>query len=133
MTISLTICLVSLFALAMLVFNKNSELQKGAPMFRVGNENTDETLLNLWNIFVYTATHASINSIKSMIQSFVLAFERLFINQFEAISKRFAVFGDIVTGRDIPKNRGSVSFFLKNIESRDGIKKTGSIKDKMVR
>lgn len=133
MTISLTICLVSLFALAMLVFNKNSEMRNGAPIFRVGNENTDETLLNLWNIFVYTATHASVRSIRSLVRSTIIAFERLFINQFEVISKRFAVFGDIVTGRDIPKNRGSVSFFLKNIESRNGTKKTGSIKDKMVR
>ncbi len=136
MTISLTICVLSLFALATLVWNKNSELSKGAPMFRIGNESTDETLLNLWNIFVYTVTHVSISSMRNLLHSAVIAFERLFINQFENVTRRFAVFGDIVTGRDIPKNRGSVSFFLKNIESREGAinaKKTGTIEDKMVR
>lgn len=126
MTISIIIFSLSLIAFFMLVMNKSREINTGSPMFKLGSESSDETLLNIWNIIVYTVTHATARSIRHSAYRSVVAVERFVLRQFDRLSSRFSMFGDMVTGRDIPKNRGSVSFFLKNIESHKG--KTGSFK-----
>jgi hypothetical protein len=116
MTTALTIFAVSLAAIFMLAANKNKEIKTGQPRFKIGGNDSDLWLSEVWNVLVYTITHASVRGIRQVAYRSVISFERLVINQFNRFSHRFALVGEIVTGRDIPKNRGSVSLFLKKIE-----------------
>ncbi len=118
MTIALTICAASFIALALVILNKSRELSRGAALLRMGSRHTDELISRSWDSFVYTVTHVSVREARHLLYRAVISCEKLFIRQFDKVSGRFAIVGDIVTGRDIPKNRGSVSFFLKNIETR---------------
>jgi hypothetical protein len=116
MTIALTIFCISLMAVIMLTANKSKEIKSGRAMFSIGSRGSDEWLSEVWNVLAYTITHASVRSIRQLANRSVISVERLVIRQFDRFSHRFAVVGEIVTGRDIPKNRGSVSLFLKKIE-----------------
>lgn len=116
MTTALTIFCISLVAVFILTANKNKEIKTGQAMFSIGGRGSDEWLREVWNVLVYTVTHASVRSMRQLAHRSVISFERMVINQFNRFSHRFAVVGEIVTGRDIPTNRGSVSLFLKKIE-----------------
>ncbi len=116
MTISLITCAVSLIALATLAMNKQRDLDGKTAMFRVGSPSTDSYIAATWKSVVYMVTHVSVQSCRRMVQQATINLEGFFIKNFDKLGRKFTVVGDMVTGYDLPKNRGSVSFFLKNIE-----------------
>lgn len=115
MTISLISCAISLAALIVLGANKQKELN-GRHAFKIGNQSTDSRIAMMWNSMVYMVTHVSVQSCRRVAKRAILNTEGFFIKRFENMGNRFSVVGNAVTGYDLPKNRGSVSFFLKNIE-----------------
>jgi hypothetical protein len=116
MTTALIIFGISFVAVLTLAANKSKEIKTGRPMLSIGGAGSDEWLREVWNVLAYTITHASVRSVRQLTYRSIISFERLVISQFDRFSHRFALVGEIVTGRDIPKNRGSVSLFLKKIE-----------------
>ena len=116
MTISLISCAVSLLALLVLSMNKQRELDGKSALFRIGSHSTDGKIARAWNSMVYMVTHVSVQSCKRVARRAILNAEGLFIRQFENFGQRFTTVGNAVTGYNLPRNRGSVSFFLKNIE-----------------
>lgn len=113
---SLILCAISLIAIAAMVKNKQKELSGDKPMFNIGSHSADSVIASTWNSMVYMITHVSVQSCKRLGKQVVHGVERFFISKFEQLSQRFSGVGDMVTGYDLPRNRGSVSFFLKNIE-----------------
>ena len=85
-------------------------------MFTIGSRSTDSVIATTWNSVVYMITHVSVRSCERIAKQAVFKVERFFISKFEQLGQRFGVVGNMVMGYNLPRNRGSVSFFLKNIE-----------------
>jgi hypothetical protein len=98
------------------LFNKHKELKDGKGIFNIGNTQTDLRVNEGYDKFVDLVHHLTISTLKQYVQKATLYIENYFIKLFHYITRRFFSFSNIITGQNIPKNRGSVSFFLKNIE-----------------
>ena len=116
MTIALTILCLSFLAMATLLWNKNSQMTTGRTLLSVSTPERDARLEQWFQKFAYQITHVSYTSIKNTLHDWLVAVENFFLRIFVRLGKRFHTIGEIVRGKNIPKNRGSVSFFLKNIE-----------------
>ncbi len=105
------------FALSVLVLlNKHRELEKGRGYFKLGDSSSDLKLINRYERLLDLIHHLTISTAKQYIQKITVNVENYSIKLFHYLSKRFYSLSNIITGHNIPKNRGSVSFFLKNIE-----------------
>lgn len=116
MTIIYTILIVSFIGMSILTYAKMGELSTGRNMLNISTPERDHKLRTLWQSIVYHITHVSLQSIKEGFHDGIVAAENFFLRIIVKLGKNFSSLGDIVRGKDIPKNRGSVSFFLKNIE-----------------
>lgn len=116
MIIALTLLILSLAISAFILWNKKREAEYGEPFINIGNEKVDQTVYDTTELVIYTVTHASVNGIKKLFRKMVISIEKYIITIYRIITDRFINIGDMVTGKSIPKNKGSVSFFLKNVE-----------------
>ena len=116
MIITLTSTIVGAILLVTLYQNKKREVVRGKGFFTIGNERTDQRLSYIYRSLADYASALHPVALKSFVVRMVIKAERFALGLFERFSQRFSIVGDMVTGKDIPKNRGSVSFFLKNIE-----------------
>lgn len=116
MLIALTILCVSFIAMLVVVWNKSAEMTTGKTMFRISTPERDARIEHWFDRTMYRITHVSYTSLKNKLHDLLVAFESMFLRIFVRLGKRFHTIGDIVRGKNIPKNKGSVSFFLKNIE-----------------
>lgn len=116
MNIALTIFSVAFVLGAFILLNKRREMSQGKPWISMGGPELDQAVYDAVEFFIYVTTHASVKRAKQLFMKAVHSSEKLFLGVFERVGHRFAIVSDIVTGKDLPKNRGSVSFFLKNIE-----------------
>lgn len=112
-----TILVVSFFGLAFLTYNKMLELTTGKNIVKISSPARDQKLKHAWNRFVYQITHVSWKSIKRRSYKIMVSIENYFLKVIIKLGKKFSTLGDIVRGKNIPRNRGSVSFFLKNLEN----------------
>ena len=116
MIITFTSTIVGAILLVALYLNKKREVVRGKGFFSIGSERTDQKLSNLYEGITSYISVLRPHALKSLIGRMVVKAEQFAVGVFEKLSRRFSVVGNMVTGKDIPKNRGSVSFFLKNIE-----------------
>lgn len=119
-----TLLIVSCLSALLMLANKQKEVKTGKAVLKIGSSNTDNALKRLWMTSVDTLSHVHPSNTKQTVQRSMVELEKHIMNVFHRLSHKFSVVGDVVTGRDIPRNRGSVSFFLKNIEDS---KKQGSL------
>ncbi|HEY1037209.1 MAG TPA: hypothetical protein VGE62_01345 [Candidatus Paceibacterota bacterium] len=116
MNLALTIFAVAFVLGAVILLNKRREMSRGKPWFFIGGSELDQAVYDAVEFFIYVTTHASVKRTKMLFRKALLSAEKFFLGAFERIGHRFGIVSDIITGKDLPKNRGSVSFFLKNIE-----------------
>ncbi|MES3005957.1 MAG: hypothetical protein V4664_03360 [Patescibacteria group bacterium] len=116
MTTALTILCVSFIAMAVVVWNKNTQMSTGRTNFRISTPERDAHLEQWYNRIMFQITHVSYGSLKKTLHDMLVAVENFFLRIFVRLGKRFHTIGDIVRGKNIPRNKGAVSFFLKNIE-----------------
>ncbi len=121
---------ISLIAIAVMLMNKQREMKGNKALFSVGTESTDSRIATLWSSMVYMVTHVSVQSCKKLTRQAMLKAEAFFIENFETVARKFSLVGDMVTGYDLPRNRGSVSFFLKNIEDHKRMTRKVAVKVK---
>lgn len=127
MTLSLTLAGISLVVIAAMLMNKQRELKGSSTLFSIGGEKTDSRIAGAWSSMVYMVTHVSVRSCKKLTRQATLAAEAFFIENFETVARKFSTVGNMVTGYDLPRNRGSVSFFLKNIEDHKRMTRTQKV------
>ncbi len=108
--------IVSLGILSLMIYSKKKENITGKKTVRVGTDTTDRALKTVYYLLCDKVDVLHPNRLKNTLRRVVIRIERGSMTVFHRFSHKFSVVGDVVTGRDIPKNRGSVSFFLKNIE-----------------
>lgn len=116
MIIALTILCFSFVAMAVVLWNKNSQVTTGRAFFSISTPERDARLEEWYDKAVFQLTHVSYASVRNILHNALVAVENFFLSIFVRLGKRFSTIGDIVRGRNIPRNKGSVSFFLKNIE-----------------
>jgi hypothetical protein len=116
MIITSTIAIVSLVLMLYILVHKSRELRTGKILLNIGNQQSDLVVRRLKATLVEKAAIAHPENGRSVLRRLIIEIEKQSMNLFHRLSHRFSMVGDVVTGRDIPKNRGSVSFFLKNIE-----------------
>lgn len=117
MIISLIICACSGIFLAMLLFGKKSELQGGRQLIRVGTPALDQSLEEYYQRqrdFIHSIDREYISQTLHQVAEKV---EQWGLNVLDRVINKFGRAKDMVSGKDLPKNRGAVSFFLKHIES----------------
>jgi hypothetical protein len=114
-TILITFCVSLVLSMAVL-WNKHRELVNGRVLVKIGNEQLDSQITSNYRKVVDTIHHVTMSAVKQYTKKTILSLENFFIRIFHYLSKRFFSIGNVITGHNIPKNRGSVSFFLKNIE-----------------
>lgn len=124
MITTITTLIVSASILLMMLSHKQRELRTGKAMVKIGTSAADHKLQRAWQASLDKLAHVHPSNGKHTFRRSVVELERHIMNLFHRLSHKFSIVGDVVTGRDIPKNRGSVSFFLKNIEDS---KKQGSL------
>jgi hypothetical protein len=117
MITTLTITLVSGFILLVLSLKKNWELKAGRDIFSIATNRMDQRVESLLYKTANLVKMTHPERIKEIGSKIAIKVEGFVMGIVEKLSSRFSIVGDMVTGRDIPKNRGSVSFFLKNIEN----------------
>ncbi len=116
MTSILIIFSISLVLSLLFLLNKHKEDVGGKGYVCIGSERTDIGIVNGYKTFLDLVHRATISTAKLYIQKSTVWFEKQFIRLTHYTVKRVYSFSNIITGHNIPKNKGSVSFFLKNIE-----------------
>ena len=92
------------------------QLTTGKDILHISNPERDARLTSFWQSFVYQVTHVSRKSLAEKLHKIVVVIENFFLRIIVKVGKKFSSVGDVVRGKNIPRNRGAVSFFLKNIE-----------------
>lgn len=116
MITTLTISLISFALVNLMLLNKKREMNRGRGMFTIGTVNSDQKVTDYAATVVSVVQNINVASTKRFAVKQAVKIEQFAMGVFERLATRFTIFGEVVTGRNIPKNRGSVSFFLKNIE-----------------
>lgn len=116
MITTISILLASLIFLVLMLTNKHRELKTGKSLLKVGTSNIDYALRRVWEESKDKLYRVHPSNSRHTLRRSMVELEKHIMNMFHRLSHKFSIVGDVVTGRDIPKNRGSVSFFLKNIE-----------------
>jgi hypothetical protein len=99
-----------------MTYAKMSELTNGKNVLRISTPSRDEKIVETWKWFRYQVTHVSRKSLSEASHKIVVSVENFFLGLIMKLGKKFTSLGDIVRGKDIPRNRGAVSFFLKGTE-----------------
>lgn len=117
MITSLIICTLSVIFLILLVYGKRAELNGGRQLIRVGSESLDSRLHEYYERqkqFVHSVDREYIYEKMHLLAEKV---EQWGLIMLDKLVNKFGRAKDMVSGKDLPKNRGAVSFFLKHIES----------------
>lgn len=124
MTTTLILSIASFLFIVFMFLNKQRETRTGRNMVKIGNTHVDYAVRRMY-VSVSDKVH-SLHPSNSWptIRRGLLMVEKSIMNVFYKLGHKFSIVGEVVTGRDIPKNKGAVSFFLKNIESS---KKKGTL------
>lgn len=117
MTIALIIFSIAVLGAGIILLNKRKEQLQGSGYFRVGSKALDKKVSDLSTDIEVYLIETDLKKVKSYIKRGVMKLEDRLIKALHIAGQRFETIGDAVTGKGMPKNRGSVSFFLKNIEN----------------
>lgn len=97
-------------------YNKTREAKGMAPIINIGSADIDRQL----SAYAATVKHfiKQINApyIRSVLHRVAESAEKLSISCAEKCINRFVRMKAVMDSKDIPKNRGAVSFFFKHIE-----------------
>lgn len=97
--------------------NKSRELSKGKGFVKSSSTKTDSWCLLVHEKIKALVAHLRVATSRKAIIRGVVKFEQFCVKMFSRLANRFTIVGEVIVGGSIPKNRGSVSFFLKNIEA----------------
>ena len=117
MIISLIVFIGSGLFLTTIWYSKRSELNGGRALIHIGSDDRDIKLRSLHNRG--RAYIESVDSVylKNKLHDIAEKSEHFGLKLAEYVVKRFSKIRDAVSGKDIPKNRGLVSFFMGYVDS----------------
>lgn len=120
MIISLIIFIASLFFLLAIWYGKKLEAKRGRPMFYIGSENLDTKLRGWYSDFLSYIKSVDSVYIKRKLHDIAERLEKFSLHIAEKVAAKFDKLTSAASGKDLPKNRGAVSFLFRHIESHKG-------------
>lgn len=128
MIISLIIFIVSIITIALLWYNKYREARGVLPLVYIGSHDFDKQLSNIKSICTRFIKKIDAEYLKSIFHDIAESTEKFGIIFAEKCINKFTHVRARINNKNIPKNRGSVSFFFKHIEDHQkSIRKSGKL------
>lgn len=118
MFILYTICILSLVVLLAMMATKMREISGKKCPIKFSKPEWDWHILRKYHLVRHNVVHIKRESLANFVHRMAKVLELLFIRLANKLEKRFSKLGDMIKGKPVARNRGSVSFFLKNIEDR---------------
>ena len=116
MFILYTICSVSFLVMLVMIATKMLELSGKKCHIKFSKPEWDWHILRKYHIVRHNVVHIKRESLANFFHRMAKVLELLFIKLAKKLEKRFSKLGDMIKGKQVARNRGSVSFFLNNIE-----------------
>ncbi|MEI6553538.1 MAG: hypothetical protein WCO09_03135 [bacterium] len=116
MFILYTICGLSLLILVAMMVTKMLELSGKKSHIKFSKPEWDWHILRKYHLVKHNVVHIKRESLANFFHRMAKVLELLFIRLANKLEKRFSKLGDMIRGKQVARNKGSVSFFLKNIE-----------------
>ena len=111
-----TICGVSLLVILVIITTKFLELSGKKCHIKFSKPEWDWHILRKYHIVRHNVVHIKRESLANFFHRMAKVLELLFIKLARRLEKRFSKLGDMIKGKQVARNRRSVSFFLNNIE-----------------
>jgi hypothetical protein len=111
-----TICILSLLIMVAMVVTKMLEISGKKSHIKFSKPEWDWHILRKYHLVRHNVMHHKRESLANFFHRMAKILELLFIKLANKLEKRFSKLGDMIKGKQTARNRGSVSFFLKNIE-----------------
>lgn len=123
MTLATIILIVSLLSICFLLVSKTRELNTGKGIIKI-KEVYNQKVVDVYQKVVIFVRGAPQALLRVLILWILKHFYHLKKKTAEKVYPKIAHLVDAVKGRDLPKNKGSVSFFLEKVkEHSDSLKK----------
>jgi hypothetical protein len=116
MLILYTICGGSFLIMLAMIITKKLELSGKKCHIKFSKPEWDWHILRKYHIVRHSVVHSKRESLANFCHRTAKVLELLFIRLAKKLEKRFSKLGDMIKGKQVARNRGSVSFFLKKIE-----------------
>lgn len=116
MFILYTICTLSLLIMLAMIITKSLEISGKKCHIRFSKPEWDWHILRKYHLVRHNVVHIKRESLANFFHRMAKVLELVFIRLARKLEKRFSKLGDMIKGKQVARNRGSVSFFLKNIE-----------------
>lgn len=107
--------LSTITAIFMLV-NKIGQINGSRWYVKLHSHELEGMVLNKIGAFWDVVWHACVSSFKSASVVFLEKTEKFFMRVFFKLFRYISRLSDMVKGKDVPKSKGSASFFLKRID-----------------
>jgi len=98
-----------------MVITKNLEIS-GRFHIKFSKPEWDWHILRKYHLVRHNIVHIKRESLANFFHKTAKVLELLFIKLANKLEKKFSKLGDMIRGKQVARNRGSVSFFLKKIE-----------------
>lgn len=95
---------------------KRKELQGGRVYIHIGTEQSDAKIHDRFEATKHFIKSIDKRFVSDTFHDLAETVERFGIKIAEKIVSRFGTVRDVVVGKDLPKNKGAVSFYFKHIE-----------------
>ena len=99
-----------------MMFAKTLELSGRKCHIKFSKPEWDWHILRKYHLVRHNVLHIKRESLANFCHRTAKVLELLFIRLANKLEKRFSRLGDMIKGKQVARNKGSVSFFLKNIE-----------------
>lgn len=120
MFILYTICTLSFLIMLAMIITKSLELSGKKCHVKFSKPEWDWHVLRKYHLVRHDVLHIKRESLANFCHRMAKVLELLFIKLANKLEKRFSKLGDMIKGKHVGKGRGKdkghVSFFLKNIE-----------------
>ena len=99
-----------------MMISKSLELSGRKCHIKFSKPEWDWHISKRYQILRHNILHIKRESLANFFHRTAKVLELLFIKMADKLERRFSKLGDMIRGKQVARNRGSVSFFLKNIE-----------------
>ncbi len=111
-----TICGLSLLIMLAMVITKMLETSGKKCYIKFSKPEWNWHILRKYHLVRHNVVHIKRESLANFFHRMAKVSELLLIKMANKLEKRFSKLGDMIKGKQVARNRGSVSFFLKKIE-----------------
>lgn len=110
------IFIVSALTASFILINKIGQTNGSGWYIQLHSHEFEHRVINRLGAFWDVVSHWSGATFRSLSAKFLQKIEKFFMKTFFKLFRYINKLSDMVKGKDVPKNKGSASFFLKRID-----------------